>query len=103
MLCVIIEGVRQQVEGRGRQEDTMRAVTVYRLDGSSNFSYRTRHPIGSVLELRIYERGNNCKDLLRLVRRLFALDTADASHVLIDVGQDRQAYLPELTRECSTG
>ena len=58
----------------------MRAVTVYRLDDSSNFSYHTRHPIGSVLELRTYERGNNYKDLLRLARRLFALDTADAVH-----------------------
>ena len=26
----------------------MRAVTVYRLDDSSNFSYHSRHPIGSV-------------------------------------------------------
>jgi len=55
------------------------------------------------LELRIYERVNNYKDLLRLARRLFALDTADADHVLIDVGQGRQAYLPELPRECSAG
>jgi hypothetical protein len=46
----------------------MRAVTVYRLDDSSNFSYHTRRPIGSVLELRIYERVNNYKDLLRLAR-----------------------------------
>ena len=78
----------------------MRAVTVYRLKDSGNFSYRTRHPIGSVLELRIHERGNNYKDPLRLARRLFASDTADAAHVLIDVGQGRQAYLPERTRNC---
>ena len=78
----------------------MRAVTVYRLDASGNFSYHTRHPIGSVVELRIHERGNNYKDLLRLARRLFALDTADAAHVLIDVGQGRRAYLPGLTRNC---
>jgi len=81
----------------------MRAVTVYRLDDGTNFSYHTRHPIGSVWELRIYERVNNYKDLLRLARRLFALDTADADHVLIDVGQCRRAYHPELTRECSAG
>ena len=81
----------------------MRAVTVYRLDDSSNFSYHTRHPIGSVLEMRIYERVNNYKDLLRLARRIFALDTADADHVLIDVGQGRRAYLPELTSECPAG
>ena len=81
----------------------MRAVTVYRLDDSSNFSYHTRHPIGSVLELRIYERGNNYKDLLRLAQRLFALDTADGVHLLIDVGQGRPAYLPEQTKECAAG
>jgi len=73
------------------------------LDDSNNFSYHTRHPIGSVLELRTYDRVNNYKDLLRLARRLFALDTADADHVLIDVGQARQAYLPELPRACSKG
>jgi hypothetical protein len=81
----------------------MRAITVYRLDDSSNFNYHTRHPIGSVFELRIYERVNNYKDLLRLARRLFALDTAVADHVLIDVGQGRQAYLPVQTRDCSVG
>jgi hypothetical protein len=61
----------------------MRAVTVYRLDDSSNYSYHTRHPIGSVLELRIYERVNNDIDLLRLARRLFVSETADASHIVI--------------------
>jgi hypothetical protein len=81
----------------------MRAVTVYWLDDSNNFSYHTRHPIGSVLELRKYERGNNYKDLLRLARRLFASDMADADNVLIDVGKGRQAYLPELSRSGSTG
>jgi hypothetical protein len=79
----------------------MRAVTVYRLDDGSNFSYPTRHPIGSVLELRRYERVNNYNDLLRLARRLFALDTVDAVHIIIYVSQDRQAYLPELTRDCA--
>jgi len=81
----------------------MRVVAVYRLDDSSNFSYHTRHPIGSVLEQRIYERVNNYKDLLRLARRHFALDTSDADHVLIDVGQGRQAFLPGMTRDGTTG
>jgi len=31
------------------------------------------------------------------------LDAVDAVHVLIDVGQGRQAYLPEPTRSCSGG
>jgi hypothetical protein len=55
------------------------------------------------LELRIYERGNNYKDLLRLARRLFALDTATADHVLIDVGQGRPAYLPERVMDFAAG
>jgi hypothetical protein len=79
----------------------MRAVTVYRLDDSSNFSYHTRHPIGSVLELRKNERVNNYNDLLRLARRLFALDAADSVRIVIDVSQTRQAYLPEPTRDCA--
>ena len=81
----------------------MRAVTVYRLDDSSNFSYHARHPVGSVLELRIYERGNNYKDLLRMARRLFALDTADALHIVIDVRHARETILPEWTMDCVTG
>jgi hypothetical protein len=81
----------------------MRAVTVYRRENSSNSGYPTRHPIGSVVELRIHERVNNYIDLSRLARRLFALDTADDIHLLIDVGQGRPASPPELTRDCSTG
>jgi hypothetical protein len=42
----------------------MVAVMVYRLDGGSNFSYHIRNPIGSVLELRKHEQGNNYKDLI---------------------------------------
>jgi ribosomal protein L32E len=95
--------MRQPVEGRRKQEGTMRAVTVYRLDYGSNTRYRTRHPIGSVLELRKTERVNNYNDLLRLARRLFALNTADAVHIVIDVGQARREILLELTRDCSVG
>ena len=88
------ECVRQPVEGRGEQEDTMRAVMVYRREDGSNSTYPARQPIGSVVELRIDERVNNYNDLLRLARRLFALDTADSIHLLIDlidVDQDRKA------------
>ena len=81
----------------------MRAVTVYRLDYGSNTGYPTRRPIGSVLELRKNQRVNNYNDLLRLARRLFALDTADAVHIVIDVGQARREILLELTRDCSAG
>jgi hypothetical protein len=81
----------------------MRAVTVYRWECGSNTRYRSRHPIGSLLELRKYERVNNDNDLLRLARILFALDTADTVHIVIDGSHVRQATLPELTSECSAG
>ena len=77
----------------------MRAVTVYRMD----YGRRTKDPIGVVLEKRKTERTNNYNDLLRLARRLFALDTADSVHIVIDMSQARQAYLPERTRDCSAG
>ena len=81
----------------------MRAVTVYRLDYGSNTRYPTRRPIGSVLELRKNPRVNNYNDLLRLARSLFALDRADAVHIVIDVDQTRRVYLPELTRDWAAG
>jgi len=77
----------------------MRAVTVYRMD----YARRTRDPIGVVMENRRTERKNNNNDLLRLARRLFSLDTADSVNIVIDMGQARQAYLPERTRDCSAG
>jgi len=75
----------------------MRAVTVYRVDYAS----KTKYPLGVVLEQRKTERGNNYNNLLRLARRTFALDTADAVHIIIDVSQARRAYLPDQTRDCS--
>jgi len=77
----------------------MRAVTVYRMDSVR----KIKVPVGVVMEQRKTERTNNYNDLLRLARRLFALDTADAVQIVIDVSQARQAYLPELTRDCSAG
>ena len=68
----------------------MRAVMVYRREGGSSSTYPTRHPIGSVVELRTHERVNNYNDLLRLAQRLFALDMEDAVHIVIDVRQARQ-------------
>jgi hypothetical protein len=65
----------------------MRAVTVYRIDSVR----KIKDPVGVVLEQRKTERTNNYNDLLRLARRLFALDTADALHIVIDVRQARQA------------
>ena len=77
----------------------MRAVTAYRMD----YGRKTRDPVGVVLEQRKMERKNNYHDLLRLARRLFASDTADSVHIIIDMRQARGAYLPERTRECSAG
>ena len=64
----------------------MRAVTVYRMD----YGRKIKDPVGVVLEQRKTERTNNYNDLLRLAQRLFALDTADAVHIVIDVCQARQ-------------
>ena len=81
----------------------MRAVTVYRMDYGRKTAYRTRHPIGSVLELRTYDRGNNDNDLLRLARRLFALDQADAARILIYGSRTRTACLQELNSDRTAG
>jgi hypothetical protein len=91
MLHVILEGLRLLGEERGKQEETMRAVTVYRVD----YGRKTKDPIGAVLEKRKTERAHNYHDLLRLARRLFALDTADALHIVIDVSQARGATFPD--------
>ena len=75
----------------------MRAVAVYRMD----YGRKTKDPVGVVMEKRKTERTNNYNDLLRLARRLFASDTADSVHIIIDVSHARRAYLPELTSDCS--
>jgi hypothetical protein len=66
-----------------------------------DYGRKTKDQVGVVLEMRKTERTNNYNDLLRLARRLFASDTADSVHIIIDMSQARQAYLPERTRECS--
>ena len=75
----------------------MRAVTVYRV----NYGRKTKDQVGVVFEMRKTERTNNYNDLLRLARRLFASDTADFVHIIIDMSQSRKAYLPELTSHYS--
>ena len=77
----------------------MRAVTVYRVD----YRRKTKDPIGTVLEKRKSERAHNYNDLLRLARRLFASNTADALHIVIDVRNAREPFLPERTRDCAAG
>ena len=58
----------------------MRAITVYRMD----YERRAKNSIGVVYENRKTERTNNYNDLLRLARRLFAFDTVDSVHIVID-------------------
>lgn len=77
----------------------MRAIPVYRVDHGR----KTKDPIGVVFEKRITERAANYYDLLRLARRLFAVDTADAVHIVIDVSEVRRAIHPEVARDCSMG
>jgi hypothetical protein len=68
------------------EENTMRAVTVYRMD----YGTMIKDPVGVVLEWRKTERTNNYNGLLRLAQRLFALDMEDANHIVVDVRQARQ-------------
>jgi hypothetical protein len=77
----------------------MRAVPVYRVDHGR----KTRDPIGVVFEERKTGRAANRFDLLRLARRLFAVDAADAVHIVIDVSEVRRAIPPELARDCPAG
>lgn len=77
----------------------MREVTVYRVD----YGRKIKDPIGTVFEKRKTERANNYLDLLWLARRLFALDSADALRIVIDVRRAREGCRTELTRECSAG
>ena len=79
-------------------ETTMRVVTVYRVD----YVRKTRLPIGVVLERREAERRHNYQDILRLARRLFAMDTADAVDIVIDVSQVRRTF-PEQHRGARPG
>jgi hypothetical protein len=77
----------------------MRAINVYRLD----FVRKTKVPVGVVLERRETERTNNFGDLLQMARRLFAVDTADGVHIILDVSQARKAIPLERTMDCSAG
>ena len=77
----------------------MRAVPVYRVDHGR----KTKDPIGVVFEKRKTGRAANRFDLLRLARRLFAADAADAVHIVIDVSHSRRTILPERARDCPAG
>ncbi len=58
----------------------MKDVTVYRVDYVS----KERIPIGTVIERRREERGDNILGLLRLARKMYAKNLEDALHIAID-------------------
>ncbi|RMG60486.1 MAG: hypothetical protein D6713_02695 [Deltaproteobacteria bacterium] len=63
----------------------MKTVTVYRVD----YVNRRKVPIGTVVERRTKERGDNALGLLRLARKLYARNLEDALHIAIDWDQAR--------------
>ena len=77
----------------------MRAVTVFRWD----YGRKTKEPVGVVFETRKMDRIGNYLDLLRLARKLFAVDGADAVNIIIDLGQTRRIIPAELASSCSAG
>ncbi len=58
----------------------MRSVTVYRVD----YVRKTKVPIGSVLERRRTERGDNLIGLLRLARSSFSAGPQEAIQIAVD-------------------
>jgi hypothetical protein len=64
-------GSRVAIYGKG---GAMRTVTVYHVD----YLRKTRIPIGSVVERRKKERGNNYLGLLRLARKVYASSPEEA-------------------------
>lgn len=77
----------------------MRAVTVFRWD----YGRKTKEPVGVVFEKRKTERIGNYLDLLRLARKLFAVNSADAVNIIIDLGHTRRTIPAELASNCSAG
>ncbi len=63
----------------------MKAVTVYRVD----YMNKRKIPIGTVIERRRKERGDNILGLLRLARKRYAKDLEDALHIAIDWDEAR--------------
>jgi len=63
----------------------MRNVTVYRVD----YVRGTRVPIGTVVERRARERGNNLLGLVYLARRSYARSGAEAFYIVVDAKEAR--------------
>lgn len=63
----------------------MRNVTVYKV----NYVRKTKVPIGSVVERRGKERGNNFIGLLRMARKSFSSSPEEAFQIAIDLPRAR--------------
>ena len=56
----------------------MKAYTVYRYD----YNRQVREPVGTVLERRKLDRGNDIEGLLKLAQKLYSTSSLD-SHIVI--------------------
>jgi hypothetical protein len=65
----------------------MRPVSVYRVD----YVKKTKVRIGTVVERRTKERGDNLSGLLRLARKMFAASPEEAFLTALDVQEARMA------------
>ncbi|MBI5577274.1 MAG: hypothetical protein HY896_13060 [Deltaproteobacteria bacterium] len=68
----------------------MRPVTVYRVD----YAKKTRVVIGTVIERRGKDRGNNLKGLLFLARKMFSSTPQEAFLTALDWQEARMAQGP---------
>ncbi len=63
----------------------MQSVTVYRID----YAKKTRVPIGTVVERRKKDRGDNLLGLLRVARKTYSSLAQDSIQIAIDVVRTR--------------
>jgi len=57
----------------------MQIYTVYRID----FLDKKKVPIGTLVERRKKERGNNKANILRLAQKLYAESSIDKLHIIV--------------------
>lgn len=57
----------------------MQIYTVYRID----FLEKKKVPIGTLVERRKKERGNNKANILRLAQKLYADSSIDKLHIIV--------------------
>ncbi len=63
----------------------MQSVTVYKID----YAKKTRVPIGTVVERRKKDRGDNLLGLLRVARKTYSSLAQDSIQIAIDVVRTR--------------